>query len=194
MLIDGAGPPNRLRVPLTAVSNPDGEVSDEVRLVYVVQRETGLPLFFRYCPGNVADVSALTRAVGELKAKGIKIRYAVLDADYYSDEDIRELYAEKISFVTRLKENGKLCKALLAAHIPGIERRENLIGDNGGYAYFKHVECELLPGRKAFACVGLDIGRKAIEAKKLFAKAAAEALDDAEVFNRLSTQGAFVLV
>ena len=194
VLIDSTGLPNSIRFPLTAVSNHNGEISNEVRLIYVAQQETGLPLFFRYCPGNVVDVSTLTRTVCELKAHGIKIKYAILDAGYYSDENIRELYAGKISFVTRLKENRRVYKALVATHIPGIERRENLIGYNGRYAYIKCVACELLPGQKAFAYVGLDIDRKAIEAKKLFAKAAAEALADAEVFKRLSTQGRFVLV
>ena len=194
VLIDSAGPPNSIRFPLTAVSSHNGEISNEVRLIYVAQQETGLPLFFRHCPRNVVDVSALTRTVYELKANGIKIKHAILDAGDYSDENIQELCTGKISFVTRLKENRKLYKGLVAAHIPGIERRENLIGYNGRYAYIKCVECELLPGRKAFAYVGLDIERKSIEAKKLFAKAAAEALDDAEVFNRLSTQGRFVLV
>ena len=51
-----------------------------------------------------------------------------------------------------------------------------------------------MPGRKAFAYVGQDMERKASEARKLFAKAAAEGLDDGEVFDRLSDKGRFVLV
>jgi transposase len=194
ILIDSTGLPNSIRFPLTAISNHNGEISNEVRLIYVTQQETGLPVFFRYCPGNVVDVSTLVRTLAELKAHGVKTKHAILDAGYYSDENIGELFDAKTRFVTRMKENRKLYKALVAGHIPGIERKENIVGYNGRYAFIKCVECELLPGRKAYAYVGMDIERKASETKKLFAKAKAEALTDGEVFDRLSNQGGFVLV
>jgi transposase len=194
ILIDSTGLPNSIRFPLTAVSNHNGEISNEVRLIYVSQQETGLPIFFRYCPGNVVDVSTLTRTIDELKAHGINTKLAILDAGYYSDENIKELYSGKISFVTRMKENRKLYKSLVESHIPDIERKENLIGYNTRYAYIKRVKCELLVGYNAYAYVGLDLERKANESKKLFAKAGAQNLTDGEVFDQLATQGRFVLV
>jgi hypothetical protein len=53
ILIDSTGLPSCSRLPCTAVSNHDGEVSEEVRLIYVVQQGTGLPLFFRHVAGDV---------------------------------------------------------------------------------------------------------------------------------------------
>ena len=81
----------------------------------------------------MVDVSTLTRSIRELKANGVKIKLAILDAGYYSDENIRELYAGKISFVTRMKENRKLYKSLVAKHVPGIESKESIIGFNARY-------------------------------------------------------------
>ena len=37
----------------------------------MVQRESNLPLYFRYMPGNVIDVSTLSRTIKELKAYNI---------------------------------------------------------------------------------------------------------------------------
>jgi hypothetical protein len=47
IVIDSTGLPNSIHFPLTAVSNHNGEISNEVRLIYVVQQETGLPIYFR---------------------------------------------------------------------------------------------------------------------------------------------------
>ncbi|MDR1110841.1 MAG: hypothetical protein LBP92_09175, partial [Deltaproteobacteria bacterium] len=71
ILIDSTGLPNCIRFPLTAVSNHNGEISNEVRLIHVIQQETGLPIYFRYCPGNVIDVSTLIRTILELKEIGV---------------------------------------------------------------------------------------------------------------------------
>ncbi|MDR3203761.1 MAG: hypothetical protein LBV23_03305, partial [Deltaproteobacteria bacterium] len=100
ILINSTGLPNNIHFPLTAISNHKGEISNEVRLIYVSHLETGLSISFRYCPGNVVDVSTLVRTVRELQSCGIKKKLAVLDAGYYSDENILALYNERISFVT----------------------------------------------------------------------------------------------
>ena len=49
ILIDSSGLPNSIRFPLTAVNTHNGVVSEEVRLIYVIQQRTGLPLFFQVC-------------------------------------------------------------------------------------------------------------------------------------------------
>lgn len=125
ILIDSTGLPNSIHFPLTAISNHNGEINKEVRLIYVVQQETGLPIYFRYCPGNVIDVSTLIRTMAELKACNINTKFAILDAGYYDDKNITALYKNNVSFVTRLKENLKLYKKLVAEHLPTIECREN---------------------------------------------------------------------
>ena len=45
ILIDSTGLPNSIRFPLTAISNHNGEISEEVRLIYVVQQGTRLPIY-----------------------------------------------------------------------------------------------------------------------------------------------------
>ena len=194
ILIDSTGLPNSIHFPLTAVNNHGGEISNEVRLIYVTQQETGYPIYMRYCPGNVIDVSTLIRTIAELKESGLHTKFAILDAGYYDDANVKVLYEEKISFLCRLKGNRKLYKQLLADHLHDIEQPENLVEYNGRYVYLKCVPCELVEGYGAYAYVGLDILRKNYETEKLFKRAKSEKMSTSTVYDRLIKEGAFVLV
>jgi transposase len=55
------------------------------------------------------------------------------------EENIKEFYANKISFITRLKENLKLYKELVADHLGSLESKENLVEYDGRYVYLKCV-------------------------------------------------------
>jgi hypothetical protein len=194
ILIDSTGLPNSIRFPLTAISNHNGDISNEVRLIYVTEQMTGLPIFFRYCPGNILDVSTLVRTIKELETKNVKIKLAILDAGYYTDANIKELYEEKIHFVTRLRENKKIYKNLIAQCANSLEQSQNLLSYNGRFLYIQRVACQLIEGYRAYAYVGLDLERKASEANKLFKKAAVEKMEYSEVHDRISRQGIFILV
>jgi hypothetical protein len=194
ILIDSTGLPNSIHFPLTAVRNHNGEVSNEVRLIYVTQQETGLPIYFRYCPGNVIDVSTLIRTIEELKSCNVNTEFAIFDAGYYDDANIAMLYENNISFVTRLKQNRKLYKNLVEDHLATLECKENFVCYNNRYAYIKCVPCQLIEGRSAYAYIGLDIERKNSETKKLFQRAKSKGLTDEDVFDRMTKQGLFILV
>jgi hypothetical protein len=142
IVIDSTGLPNNIHFPLTAISSHNGEISNEVRLIYVTQQSSGLPIYFRYCPGNVIDASTLIRTMAELKASGVNIKFAILDAGYFDEDNVQSLYDNGVSFVTRLPENRKLYKDLMAAHLPSMETAKNLV---------KHRKnCRLHPISKRF--------------------------------------------
>jgi transposase len=193
VLIDSTGLPNSIRFPLTAVSNHNGEINNEVRLIYVIQQKTGLPLYFRYCPGNVIDTMTLIRCIEELKAQGINVKFAILDAGYYTDENIRELFDNNISFITRLKGNLTVYKNLVKEHLSSLESKENLVEYNGRYVYLKCVPIEL-SGKNAYAYVGLDIERKSSESRKTFRSAKDRKMDTNQVFDTIASQGVFIIV
>ena len=193
ILIDSTGLPNSIHFPLTAISNHNGEISNEIRLIYVVQQNTGLPIYFRYCPGNVIDATTLIRCLAELKEQGVNTKFAILDAGYYMEDNIQEFYDSKISFITRLKENLKLYKELVAEHLGSLEIRENLVEYNGRYVYLKCVACQLC-GNSAYAYVGLDIERKSSESHKTFQRAKDKKLTTDQVYDTIQKQGVFILV
>ena len=44
ILIDSSGLPNAIRIPLTRINVHNGKISNEIRLIFVVQKKTGLPI------------------------------------------------------------------------------------------------------------------------------------------------------
>lgn len=193
VLIDSTGLPNSIHFPLTAIVNHNGEISNEVRLIYVVQQNTGLPIYFRYCPGNVTDASTLVRCLAELKEHKVNIKYAILDAGYYLEDNIREFFENKISFVTRMKGNLKLYKDIVAEHLSSLETKENLFEYNGRYVYLKCVPCNIA-GYNAYAYIGLDIERKSHETSKTFRRAKDKKMGTRQVYNKIQEQGVFILI
>ena len=193
VLIDSTGLPNSIHFPLTAISNHNGEINNEVRLIYMVQQKTGLPIYFRYCPGNVIDASTLTRCVAELKAQGVNMKFAILDAGYYTETNIIELFTNKISFVTRVKENLVLYKDIVKKYAETLETEENIVEYNGRYVYMKRVPCKV-SGYDAYAYIGLDIGRKSSEAHNTMKRAKNRKMTPAQVHDAIHKQGLFMLL
>lgn len=195
LLIDSTGLPNSCRLPVTAVSNHNGEVSEEVRLIYVVQRDTGLPLFFRYVAGNVIDVSTVTRTIAELRGMGVDTRFAILDAGYHANANADALMGSGVSFLMRMKPNFSTYREVVAGHLASLEARENAVMHNGRLVYVKRVPCSLgREGRRGHAYLCLDTAMRR-ELERDAARRAAEAgLTGAEAFGSMAAKGVFVLV
>ncbi len=122
---------------MTAVSNHNGIISNEVRIIYVVHQRTGLPLFMRYVPGNVIDASTIKRTLLELKGMDIDVKFALLDAGYYNGKNADALYDTKVSFVTRVHSNNKVFTEAVKVHRTGLKAKENLVRHNRGLYYIK---------------------------------------------------------
>jgi transposase len=90
----------------------------------------------------VIDVSTLTRTIHELKNHGVNTKFSILDAGYYTADNIRDWYRNGISFVSRLPEKMNLYKDLVAENLSSLECKENLVRYNGKYIYIKCVECK----------------------------------------------------
>jgi hypothetical protein len=192
--IDSTGLPNSIHFPLTVISNHNGQISNEVRLIYVVQQGTNLPLFFRYVAGNIIYVSTLTKKIHELRSLNIKTKIAILDAGYITKENAKELFDSGVSFVTRLNEKWKLYREIVDQHLNTLCEEENFVSYNGRYAYIKRIECELIPGYRAYAYLGLDLAMSSIESSKLFARADRDHLRDADVHKATHTHGVYILI
>jgi Transposase len=193
IMIDSTGLPNSIHFPLTAVSNHNGKISNETRLIYVVQQGTNMPLFFRYVPGNVVDVSTLTKTIAELKAHSINTKFAIVDAGYLTDEGIRKFNEEGISYLSRMKENRKEYKALLKKHLPTLQtNKENLVRYGDRFVFMESSEFEIA-GCKAYGYVAMDINTRAYETSKRCTKAVTFNETTDELFDSLENRGVFVL-
>ena len=50
ILVDSTGVPNATRMDITQISNHNGDINREVRLIYVIDRDNGMPIYFRLPP------------------------------------------------------------------------------------------------------------------------------------------------
>ena len=196
VLIDSSGLPNAIRFPITAVNNHNGVVSEEVRLIYVVQQHTGMPLFFRYVAGNVVDVSTIVRTIAELKANGVDTKFAILDAGYYTGINADALLDAGISFMARMKSNFKVYQNAVKKHLKTLESKENAVLYNKRLVYIKCVPCKIgqKENRPAYAYLCKDMTMHNEEQKHTIERAHDESLSGADIFDDLQKKGVFVLI
>lgn len=194
ILIDSTGLPNNARLPVTAVSSHGGAIENEVRLIYVVQRGTGMPIYMRYIPGNVVDVSTLLTTMAELKAMKVDTKFAILDAGYLTLPSIGTLLDQKISFLARVKKNWKFYKEILEKHRGTLEEEANLLTFNGRFIYLKRIEYQYSEDHRIYCYLGLDDERRSSERRLLAKNAEEDELSNGEISRRMKDMGIFMLV
>ena len=194
ILVDSTGLPNDICFPLTAINNHGGEVSNEARLVLILDKNSGMPMYFRYVAGNIVDVSTLRTTLSEVRAYGVDIRYAIVDAGYYSEKNIRALQGSGISFVMRMIPNRKIYKDLINEHTSDIEDAKYLVKYRNRFVYIKRVEIELFD-KTGYAYIAEDIDRKHVEVKKYICGALENNdISPKEMNAEIRKKGLFILV
>ena len=194
IIVDSSGMPNDIHMPITAINNHNGIINNETRLVLVLERETKLPIYFRYAAGNIVDVSTLRTTMAEVKAFGINVRQAIVDAGYYSDKNIKAMQKEEISFVMRVPPNRKLYKDLIAEHGTSLENASNLVKYRERFLYIKRVAVDFF-GTEGYAYIAVDIDRKHDEAKNYMNRNHDnKELTTDEMNKAIQSKGRFVLV
>ena len=196
ILIDSSGLPNAIHFPLTAINNHNGVISEEVRLIYVVQQHTGMPLFFRYVAGNVVDVSTIKRTIAELKANGVNTKFAILDAGYYTGINADALLDAGVSFMARMKGNFKVYKDAVRDHLGELEAKENAVIFHHRLVYVKCIECRIgqKEDRQAYAYLCKDMTMSRVESTHAIEYAVDKGLSGEDVFDEIQRLGVFVLV
>jgi transposase len=193
ILIDSTGLPNDIQFPLTAINTHGGETNNETRLILVVDRANNMPLFFRYNPGNIVDVTTLKATIEELAEFGVRTELAIVDAGYYSDGNIKALYDGHISFLTRLTLNRKLYKQLLDSHLDDLLQAKYLLRYRGRLLYVKKVNVDLF-GHDGYAYLAIDLSRRNEEVMKYVSTALEENTEPAEIDSQMRKKGVFILI
>ena len=193
ILIDSSGIPNASKMSVTQISNHNGDISLEARLIYVLDRKTGMPIYFRYCSGNIIDVSTLCTTLAELKQYRIAVEYAIIDAGYYSEDNVRELYRNRVKFVTRLAPNRTLFKEVVNEHVTGLMVSANAIRYGNRLLYMRKAPVELY-GNAGFAYIGVDVDSRNQQMKRAAFAAMDDKLPQDDADKRMSNLGVFVIV
>ena len=193
ILIDSSGLPNASRMSVTQLSNHNGDISMEARLIYVIDRKTGMPIYFRYCPGNIIDVTTLCTTLAELRQYRIAIDYAIVDAGYCSEDNVKALYQNRVRFVTRLAPNRVLYKDLAKEHAPSLVAAANALRYGNRLLYMKKVPTDLY-GNSGFAYIGVDVDSRNQQMKRAAFAAMDDKLSPEEADSRMSSLGLFVMI
>ncbi len=193
ILIDSEGLPNSIDMEVTQLSNHDGDINVETRLIYICERNTGMPLYFRYISGNIVDFSTLATTIEELEQAGVCTDFAILDAGYYSGGNMKVLFEKGIAFVTLLKQNRILYKQLIAEHLPDLESHSNLVAFNKRYLYIRKAPCTL-QGQDAYAYICKDPALGMLETRNRVPAALADGVFPAKAFEKIQNAGVFVII
>lgn len=165
VIIDATSLPNQINIDFNSWGHADGKIDKQFRFLCVIDQNTKTPLFYRYLPGNITDVSTLQTTILELQTLGVSNSHVLIDAGYFSEENILDLYDKKIDFLTRLPGGRKKYNEIIFSKSSGIENVKNAItlGERG--YFIKSFKTDLY-GKKAYAFIILYPERKAKETKK----------------------------
>ena len=193
-MIDSTGLPNDMNTPFTAISNHNGVISNESRLIFVLDKKSSMPIYFRYVAGNIVDVTTIQATIAEMRAYGIDIHNAIIDAGYYSEKNIKALRKSEISFLLRMPSNRKLYKEHITKHAASLEDAKYLVKYRDRFVYIKIVETDLF-GKTAYFYIGLDIDRKHDEIKNYMGRAFDDKTISFDDMNAaMQSKGIFILV
>ena len=70
-----------------------------------MDRKRNRPLYFRYIPGGITDVSTLSATNSEMEKLGIKPGLNIMDAGFFSEGNIRSMMERKMDFMMRVPAN-----------------------------------------------------------------------------------------
>ena len=72
VIIDATSLPNQIQIDFNAWGKSDGKIEKQFRFLCVVDQVSKMPLFYRFLPGNITDVSSLQKTIAELKEMGVE--------------------------------------------------------------------------------------------------------------------------
>lgn len=195
IIIDGTSLPNQIHMPFTTWGLSGEEIDKQIRFLLIVDKESTNPLFFRTLPGNILDVSTINNTLDELKRYGVNESFVYLDAGFFSEENIQELYEKRIQFLTRLPSLRIIYKKLIAEELHDIESVSYAVRYGKRGLFVKQKEIDLF-NHKAYAHVVLDPERKGRETKKFLLNVIDEKQQhgEQELAYTLKTRGIMILV
>lgn len=193
ILVDSTGVPNATKMNITQISNHNGDINREVRLIYVIDRDNGMPIYFRYVAGNIIDVSTLITTVSELGQYGVSVRHAILDAGYFSEKNAAGLFESGIPFMTRLAPNKTAFKDAAAGNMDDLMSQKYACRYGERLVFVKKVPVNVC-GHEAYVYLCIDEDMYLMQHKKTILNALDDKKDSDETDAAIKRLGAFAIL
>ena len=140
IIIDSTGMENKCDLDITNISNHNNDVKLEFRMIAVIQKSTGLPLYYECIAGNIIDITTIERTIEILGEYNCKVEYILGDAAYCCPSVMEKLIFRGIDFITRLSPNYKLYKEAYKNHYKELDDKSNVIKFNNRYVSIVKVK------------------------------------------------------
>ena len=193
ILVDSTGVPNATKMDITQISNHNGDISREVRLIYVIDRSNGMPIYFRYVAGNIIDVSTLITTVSELEQYGVSVNHAILDAGYFSEKNAVELFECGIPFMTRLAPNKTVFKDAASGNLDDLMSQKYAYRYGERLVFIKKIQVNVC-GYDAYVYLCIDEDMYLMQHKKTILNAIDDKKDSDETDAAIKRLGAFAIL
>ena len=176
IIIDSTALPNEIDMGLSSWGYGDSSIEMQIRLVCVVDRASGMPVYYRYTGGNIVDVSVFNTTIDELRHIGIQSSFVLVDAGFFSEDNIREMHRKGIDYLIRLPASRRIYKDLIKKYSHEMEKACNAVRFGKRILFIRQEQVELYGG-EVHAYIVLDPERKGREVKRLML----EAIEDGRV-------------
>ena len=143
IIIDATCMPTSINHPFNTWGKSDSGIQQQFKLLCIVDQISKLPLFYRFISGNITDVTTLTTTILELEAMGIKNNSVLLDAGFFSEHNIKDLYKHKINFITRMPNSRKTFKTAIDEHASQLEHLDNIYLYGERTLFIKKIKIDL---------------------------------------------------
>ncbi len=193
ILVDSTGVPNATKMDITQICNHNGDINREVRLIYVIDRSNGMPIYFRYVAGNIVDVSTLITTMNELEQYGVSINHAILDAGYFSEKNAQELFENNIPFMTRLAPNKSLFKAAAEGNLDDLMSQKYAYRYGERLVFIRKIPVQVCD-HQAFVYLCIDEDMYLMQHKKTILNALDDNRGSDETDAAVKRLGAFALL
>lgn len=192
VIIDATSLPNQIHSEFNNWGRCDGGIDKQIRLLCVLDQESKIPLYYRYLPGNIVDISTLRTTIDELKMLGVESSYVLIDAGYFSEENIKELYKNQINFLSRLPAGRKLFKDIVGEQDFNIENPKYAIKYGSRGLFVKEKEVNLY-GNTGYAYIVLDPVRKGKEMSELLVEKFDDKAEEISIIE-FNSRGIIILI
>lgn len=192
VLIDSTSLPSSINNSLNSWGHSADGIDQKVGCLMLVDKDSKLPIYFRAIPGEIADVSTLKITMDQICRLGLKPESTILDAGYFSEDNINYLCSEKINFVTRMPRSRKQFEKLVE-EAGEIESKSNAVQYGKRVVFIKNKEIDLY-GYKMFAHIILDPYKKAKDTGLLICKSFEDDESEEDTNCKIKNCGYFVLI